>query len=61
AATRKFAMPGLVEVFCTTIHLTPKQFYCEAYQHTWSSAEKVEHKADILGWPVKDQVKPPLA
>ena len=61
AATRKFAMPGLVEIFCTTVHLAPKQFYCEACQHTWTSANKLHHETDVLGWPVKDTLKNPSA
>ncbi len=59
AATRKFIGPALVEIFCTTAHLVDKEFYCEHCQHTWAPKVKLEHKTDVLGWPVKDEIKPP--
>ena len=61
AATRKFIGPALIEIFCTTAHLIEKQFYCESCQHTWETKIKLEPKTDVLGWPLKDEIKPPQA
>ncbi len=61
AATRKFIGPALIEIFCTTAHIMEKQFYCENCQHTWESKVKLEPETDVLGWPVKDTIKPPQA
>lgn len=59
AATRKFIGPTLVEIFATTVHVMDKEFYCESCQHTWGPKEKLESETDLLGWPVKNSVKPP--
>lgn len=61
AATRKFVGPALIEIFCTTAHLMEKQFYCENCQHTWETKIKLDPATDILGWPVKDEIKPTQA
>ncbi len=61
AATRKFVGPALVEIFCTTTHLIEKQFYCENCQHTWETKVKLAPETDVLGWPVKDEIKPTRA
>ncbi len=61
AATRKFVGPALIEIFCTTAHLMEKQFYCENCQHTWEPRIKLENETDLLGWPVKDNIKLPAA
>jgi len=58
AATRKFVMPTLIEIFCTVTHAMEKQFYCEDCQHTWSPQVKLENETDVLGWPVKGETKP---
>ena len=58
AATRKFVGPALIEIFCTTTHLMEKQFYCESCQHTWGTKVKLKPETDVLGWPVKDEIKP---
>lgn len=60
-ATRKFIGPTLVEIFCTTTHVMDKQFYCHNCHYTWSDKIKLEHETDILGWPVKDEIKVPEA
>ncbi|MEO6184595.1 MAG: hypothetical protein ABIP71_16125 [Verrucomicrobiota bacterium] len=59
AATRKFIGPALIEIFCTTAHLMEKQFYCENCQHTWETKVKLEPETDVLGWPVKNEIKRP--
>ncbi len=57
SATRKFIGPTLVEIFCTTAHVCDKQFYCHDCHYTWSKEAKLEHETDLLGWPVKKEIK----
>lgn len=57
AATKKFIGPTLVEIFATTVHAMPKEFYCENCQYTWPNKIKLDKERDILGWPTKPETE----
>ena len=58
--TRKFVSPGFYAVLCA-LHLFERKFYCNDCHYTWPLSQKLAPKTDLLGWPVREKARTPVA
>ncbi len=53
--TRKFLMP-VVQVVFMSLHLIPRQYYCEDCHFTWPKEKVVEPDRDLLNFPINSAI-----
>ena len=53
--TRKFVTPALCQMLLLTLHVMPRQYYCQDCHFTWPKVPKVEPELDILGFPMNSK------
>lgn len=53
--TRKFLTPALCQMLLMTLHVMPREYYCQDCHFTWPKVPKTETELDILGWPLNSK------
>lgn len=53
--TRKFITPALCQMVLMTLHVMPRQYYCQDCHFTWTKVAKVEPELDVFGWPLNSK------
>ena len=56
--TRKFLMP-MVQALFMSMHLIPREYYCEDCHFTWPKEKPVEPERDILNFPINSEIGVP--
>jgi hypothetical protein len=52
--TRKFLTPALCQLALHTLHIAPREYYCQDCHFTWPKVPKLEPKL-VPAWPLNSQ------